>query len=96
LMPFSVITHGRDPVSFMTEAVEMLKVAPAAALIRASPRELLNVFQADDSGCQVITVTNELIKKLSTVVYDLVEYSLDTVELQIFDETSLMCALPLI
>jgi transaldolase len=65
----------------MAAAVEMLKVAPAAELIWASPRELLNIFQADDIGCQVITVTNDLIKKLSLVGYDLEEYSLDTVKM---------------
>ena len=72
---------GRDPVPLMAAAVEMLKVAPAAELIWASPRELLNIFQADDIGCQVITVTNDLIKKLSLVGYDLEEYSLDTVKM---------------
>jgi transaldolase len=72
---------GRDPVPLMAAAVEMLKIAPAAELIWASPRELLNIFQADDIGCQVITVTNDLIKKLSLVGYDLEEYSLDTVKM---------------
>jgi transaldolase len=65
----------------MAAAVEMLKVAPAAELIWASPRELLNIFQADDVGCQVITVTNDILKKLSLVGYDLDEYSLDTVKM---------------
>jgi len=72
---------GRDPVPLMAAAVKMLKVAPAAELIWASPRELLNIFQADDIGCQVITVTNDLIKKLSLVGYNLQEYSLDTVKM---------------
>jgi len=72
---------GRDPLPLMAAAVEMLKVAPAAELIWASPRELLNIFQADDIGCQVITVTNDLIKKLSLVGYDLEDYSLDTVKM---------------
>jgi len=72
---------GRDPVPMMAAAVEMLKVAPAAELIWASPRELLNIFQADDLGCQVITVTNDLLKKLNLVGYDLDEYSLDTVKM---------------
>src|SRR3989338_1248498 len=58
---------GRDPVQLMSAAVEQLKVAPAAELIWASPRELLNIFQADQIGCQVITVTNDLLKKLSLV-----------------------------
>jgi transaldolase len=65
----------------MAAAVEMLKVAPASELIWASPRELLNIFQADDIGCQVITVTNDIIKKLALVGYDLDTYSLDTVKM---------------
>jgi transaldolase len=56
-------------------------LAPAAELIWASPRELLNIFQADDVGCQVITVTNDILKKLSLVGYDLDTYSLDTVKM---------------
>jgi len=72
---------GRDPVPLMTAAVEMLKVVPAAELIWASPRELLNIFQADAVGCHVITVTNDILKKLSLVGYDLDVYSLDTVKM---------------
>lgn len=72
---------GRDPVPLMAAAVEMLKVAPAAELIWASPRELLNIFQADEIGCQVITVTNDILKKLSLVGHDLDDYSLDTVKM---------------
>ena len=72
---------GYDPVPLMAAAVEQLKIAPAAELIWASPRELLNIFQADDIGCQVITVTNDILKKLSLVNYDLNEYSLDTVKM---------------
>jgi transaldolase len=72
---------GRDPVPVMAAAVEMLKVAPAAELIWASPRELLNIFQANTIGCHIITVTNDILKKLSMVDYDLGKYSLDTVEM---------------
>ena len=72
---------GRDPVPLMAAAVEMLKVAPAAELIWASPRELLNIFQANTIGCHIITVTNDILKKLSMVDYDLGRYSLDTVEM---------------
>ncbi|MBT8587059.1 transaldolase [Polynucleobacter paneuropaeus] len=72
---------GYDPVPLMITAVEILKVAPAAELIWASPRELLNIFQADDIGCHIITVTNDILKKLSLVGYDLNEYSLDTVKM---------------
>jgi transaldolase len=72
---------GRDPVPMMAAAVEILKVAPAAELIWASPRELLNIFQADEVGCQVITVTNDILKKLTLLGYDLDNYSLDTVKM---------------
>jgi transaldolase len=72
---------GYDPVPLMTAAVEILKAAPESELIWASPRELLNIFQADEIGCQVITVTNDILKKLSLVGYDLDEYSLDTVKM---------------
>lgn len=72
---------GRDPIPMMSAAVEILKVAPAAELIWASPRELLNIFQANEIGCQVITVTNEILRKLDLVGHDLDEYSLDTVKM---------------
>src|SRR5258706_3414184 len=72
---------GRDPVPIMTRCVAMLKDAPDAELIWASPRELLNIIQADDIGCHIITVTNDILKKLSLVGKDLDEYSLDTVKM---------------
>lgn len=72
---------GRDPVPLMAAAVEMLRVAPNAELIWASPRELLNIFQADAIGCHIITVTHDILKKLSLVGRDLNEYSLDTVKM---------------
>lgn len=72
---------GFDPLPLMAEAVGILKKAPASELIWASPRELLNIFQADEIGCQVITVTNDILKKLVLVGYNLDEYSLDTVKM---------------
>ena len=72
---------GVDPVPLMKKCVEVLSSNPQAELIWASPRELLNIFQADEIGCQVITVTNDILKKLSLVGYDLEEYSLDTVKM---------------
>ena len=65
----------------MAAAVELLRVTPNAELIWASPRELLNIFQADGIGCHIITVTNDILKKLSFVGYDLDDYSLDTVQM---------------
>jgi len=72
---------GRDPVPLMSAAVELLSDNPKSELIWASPRELLNIFQADAIGCQVITVTNDILKKLSLVEHDLNEYSLETVKM---------------
>ena len=72
---------GVDPVPFMAAALEILKAAPAAELIWASPRELLNIFQADEVGCQVITVTQDILKKLPLIGYELGDYSLDTVKM---------------
>jgi len=72
---------GRDPVPLMAEAVKILKSRPKAELIWASPRELLNVFQADAVGCHIITATNDILKKLSLVGKDLDAYSLETVEM---------------
>ena len=72
---------GRDPVPLMAAAVELLRPTPNAELIWASPRELLNIFQADAIGCHIITVTNDILKKLPLVGKDLDEYSLDTVKM---------------
>jgi transaldolase len=72
---------GRDPLPLMAAAVELLRLAPGAELIWASPRELLNAFQADAIGCHIITVTNDILKKLALVGKDLDDYSLDTVKM---------------
>ena len=72
---------GRDPLPIMAEAVQLLKAKPKAELIWASPRELLNVFQADQVGCHIITATNDILKKLALVGKDLERYSLETVEM---------------
>lgn len=79
---------GRDPVPIMVEAIEILKVAPKSELIWASPRELLNIFQADSIGCHVITVTNDILKKMVLVGYDLETYSLETVRMFYSDAVS--------
>jgi len=76
-----VADTGYDPVPLMSAAVEMLRIAPNAELIWASSREILNIFQADAVGCHIITVTNDILKKLSVVGRHLEEYSLDTVKM---------------
>jgi transaldolase len=72
---------GRDPVPLMAKAVEMVSVHPGMELIWASPRELLNIFQADAVGCHIITATPDVLQKLSLVGKDLDDYSLDTVKM---------------
>lgn len=72
---------GRNPVPIMKEAIDILEIQPRCELIWASPRELLNVFQADEIGCHVITATNDILKKLELVGYDLKSHSLDTVKM---------------
>jgi transaldolase len=72
---------GRDPLPVMAEAINIMRVRPKAELIWASPRELLNIFQADAIGCHIITATNEILKKLEVVGKDLDLYSLETVQM---------------
>ena len=72
---------GRDPVPMMAEAVDILRPYANIELIWASPRELLNIFQADSVGCHIITATHDLVHKLALVGKDLDEHSLDTVKM---------------
>lgn len=76
-----VADTGVDPVPLMEKAVAMLRPHPQMELIWASPRELLNVFQADSIGCHIITATPDILKKLALVGKDLADYSLETVEM---------------
>ena len=72
---------GRDPLPIMVSALEVMRAKPGLELIWASPRELLNLFQADAIGCHIITVTADILKKLALVGKDLTAYSLDTVKM---------------
>ena len=72
---------GRDPVPLMAEAVRLLRARPKAELIWASPRELLNVFQAEAVGCHIITATQDILAKLPLVGKDLTAFSLETVQM---------------
>jgi transaldolase len=76
-----VADTGRDPVPMMAAAVELVRPYPQIELIWASPRELLNIFQADAVGCHVITATNDILAKLSLVGKDLHAFSLETVQM---------------
>lgn len=72
---------GRDPVPLMTEAARIVARKPKAQLLWASPRELLNIFQAEECGAHIITVTGDILKKLAMVGKPLDELSLDTVKM---------------
>ncbi len=72
---------GRDPVPIMTAALELMKDYLNIELLWASPRELLNIFQANAIGCHIITATNDVLKKLPIVGKDLGEFSLETVKM---------------
>jgi transaldolase len=76
-----VADTGRDPLPLMAAAMEIVRMHPSIELIWASPRELLNVFQADDIGCHIITATSDILKKLSLIGKDLDQYSLETVQM---------------
>jgi transaldolase len=76
-----VADTGRDPVPHMQACLEALRHRPKAELLWASPRELLNIFQADAIGCHIVTATNDVLAKLKLVGKDLDEYSRETVEM---------------
>lgn len=72
---------GRDPLPLMREAVQIAAARPRAEVLWASPRELLNIFHAEEAGCHIITVTNDVLAKLSQLGKDLDAFSLETVEM---------------
>jgi transaldolase len=72
---------GRDPVPIMAAAAEITRMHEGIELIWASPRELLNIYQAEAIGCDIITVTGEILKKIDLIGKDLEEYSAETVQM---------------
>ena len=84
---------GVDPVPIIARSVEIMDSAPRAELIWASPREILNLIQADEVGCHIITITHELLKKLDSIGRDLEQYSLETVRM--FHDDALAAGLTL-
>src|SRR5205814_2288546 len=70
---------GVDPLPIMVDSLEIVRGVPGAEVIWASPRELLNVIQADEIDCHIITVTSDVLGKLKLIGKDLTEFSLDTV-----------------
>jgi len=79
---------GVDPLPHMTEARKILESRPKAELLWASPREFLNIFQADAIGCHIITMTNDLLAKLGQIGKDLDQFSLETVQMFYRDASS--------
>ena len=76
-----VADTGVDPIPMMQEALELLKTVPNAELLWASPREVLNVYQAEAIGCHIITATNDILKKLELNGKNLDDYSQETVQM---------------
>jgi transaldolase len=72
---------GRDPLPIVAQAVRMMAPERQIELVWASPRELLNVFQADASGCHIITLTADILNKFDLIGKDLADFSLDTVKM---------------
>lgn len=72
---------GMDPVPLMREACEIAKAKPKSSVLWASPREVLNIVQAHDTGCKIITVTLSLLKKVASFGKDLNEFSIETVQM---------------
>ena len=85
---------GIDPIPIMKEAIEVMQKKPKTELLWASPRELLNIVQANDIGCHIITATNDILKKLSLLGKDHLEYSLETVQMFYRDALSAGFTIP--
>lgn len=79
---------GRDPLPLISTALQLMREHPQLSLIWASPRELLNIFQAEAVGCHIITATSDILNKLTLIDYDLQTYSLDTVKMFLNDARS--------
>jgi len=89
-----VADTGVDPVPHMRACLDALKARPRAELLWASPREVLNVFQANEVGCHIITATNDLLAKLTLVGKDLTTYSRETVQMFVDDAKASGFAIP--
>ena len=83
-----VADTGRDPLPVMRESLQALAPVKGAELIWASPREFLNIFQAADIGCHIITVTSDLLQKIPLAGKNLDEFSLETVQMFHRDATA--------
>ena len=74
-----IADSGVDPIEIMKQSVSISKSKPKSEILWASTREIINIFQAEDAGCQIITVPHELLNKFSTIGKSLENYSLETV-----------------
>jgi transaldolase len=72
---------GQDPIELVSKCLDVIKTNPKIELIWASPRELLNIYQADKIGCHIITATNDILSKLTLIGKNLDDYSLETVKM---------------
>ena len=72
---------GVDPVPILRESLKIMQAKPNAELLWASPREVLNIIQANEAGCHIITATNDILNKLPLLGKDHDAYSLETVEM---------------
>jgi len=82
-----VADSGRDPIPHMKQAVEAAATKPMSEVMWASPRELLNIYHANQAGCHIITVTTDLLRKLPSIGKDLEDFSLETVKM-FYDDAS--------
>ena len=83
-----IADSGIDPMSIMKKAADLLRAHNNIELLWASPREIFNIFQADEAGCDIITVQPSILQKLSLLGKDLNDYSLETVKQFYFDARS--------
>ena len=83
-----IADSGLDPMPVMRECIDILKDLPKAELLWASPRELLNIIQADEVGCHIITATPGVLGKLKLLGKDLTEFRLETVKMFYNDATA--------
>ena len=79
---------GRDPIPIVKEAIALFKESPKTEILWASPRELLNIFQANNIGCHIITVIDNILAKIKFIDMDLKELSLETVKMFYNDAVS--------
>jgi transaldolase len=89
-----VADTGRNPLPLMYAAREIVNLYPNVELLWSSTRETINIFQADETGCDIITVAHNLLGKLSWVGKDLHDLSLDTVKMFLQDTNSAGYTLP--